>query len=363
MVDPVSNPAGGTASGLCDLTPDALGALIKAWEQPTYRAAQILKWVYQRGATSYDDMTDQPAWFRARLAEHLPLYRSTVVRQLEARDGTIKLLLAWPDDATTECVLICDGPRRTACLSTQVGCPVGCVFCASGLDGLSRQLSTGEIVEQALRVRQLCGGADRLTNVVFMGLGEPLANYQATVAAVRAINASWGLAIGARRITVSTVGLPVQMRRLADEGMQITLALSLHAPNDELRKQIIPWAQRVDMESLIEAARYYFDRTGREVTLEYVLLDGVNDAPEQAAGLASILGRMRGNVNLISYNPVPGLAFKRATPQATRRFLNVLRARGATAHLRPSRGQNIEAACGQLRRRTRAGDSELNHGL
>jgi len=336
---------------LFDLDPVTLGELLAAWGEPEFRATQVLEWVYRHDARSYEAMTNLPKTLRARLAERLSPRESTVVRRAEAADGTTKLLLRWTDGATSECVLIPDGERRTACISTQVGCPVGCLFCASGLDGLERQLTAGQIVEQAMRVRELCDEGERLSNVVFMGLGEPLANYAATVAAVRTINASWGMAVGARKITVSTVGLPGPMRKLADEALQITLALSLHAPTDELRRQIIPWAERVNIAALVEACQYFFERTGREVTLEYVLLGGVNDAETHARELAGVARRIRSNVNLIVYNPVAGLPFQRPSDAAAERFLAALRDRGVNAHLRRSRGLDVDAACGQLRRR------------
>ena len=333
----------------------SLAAALAGWGEPRYRADQLVEWVYQRGAETYDAMSNLSKGLRGRLNESLPLYASRIVRRQDSSDGTRKLLLAWGDGATSECVLIPDGDRRTACISTQVGCPVGCVFCASGLAGLQRQLTTGQIVEQAMRVRQLCGEEDRLSNVVFMGLGEPLANYEATVGAVRTLNAEWGMGIGARKITVSTVGLPSQMRRLADERMQITLALSLHAPNDDLRRQIIPWAERVSIAELVDAACYYFDVTGREVTLEYILLGGLNDGDDHAVQLAQVARRMRCNVNLIQYNPVEGLPYLRPADGRAGAFLDVLRSRHINTHLRRSRGLDIDAACGQLRRRETAG--------
>jgi len=340
-----------TDLSLFDLTPDALRELLATWNEPAYRASQIQDWVYRRGASYYEQMSNLPKALRGRLEAELPLYQSTVAAQQESRDGTIKRLLRWPDGATTECVLIPDDDRRTACISTQVGCPVGCVFCASGVGGMQRQLSAGQIVEQAMRIRELCEPAARLSNVVFMGLGEPLANYASTVHAVRTINAEWGMGIGARKITVSTVGLPTQMRRLADENMQITLALSLHAPTDELRKQLIPWAERVTIDSLVDAANYYFEKTGREITLEYILLADVNDSREHALALAATTKRMRSNVNLIAYNPVKGLPYARPADDTIVRFLETLRTRGVNAHVRTSRGLDIDGACGQLRRR------------
>jgi len=338
-------------ASLFDHSGETLGNLLIEWREPRYRAAQILRWVYFDGASSYEQMSNLPKALRTHLAAELPVFTSRVVRTQESTDGTIKRLLQWPDGATSECVLIPDEERNTACISTQVGCPVGCVFCASGLGGLQRQLTPGEIVEQAMRVRELCPADARLSNVVFMGLGEPLANYNTALHAIRTINADWGMGIGARKITVSTVGLPAQMRRLADEKLQITLALSLHAPTDELRQRLIPWADRVSIDALIEACRHYFDVTGREVTLEYILLGGVNDSPKHAADLAEVAKRIRSNVNLLAYNSVGGLPYERPSNNACVRFLDVLRARGVNAHIRRSRGLDIDGACGQLRRR------------
>jgi 23S rRNA (adenine2503-C2)-methyltransferase len=329
---------------------EQLRALLSGMGEKPYRAGQILEWVYQRGATRFEDMTNLPRSLRARLAESHHVYESTIAAESAATDGTRKLLLRWADAQTTECVLIPDDDRRTACISTQVGCPVGCVFCASGLAGLQRNLTAAQIIEQALRVRGLCG-PHRLTNVVFMGLGEPLANYDATLSALRTINSEKGLNVGARKITVSTVGLPKQMRQLADERLQITLALSLHAPTDALRAELIPWARGVTIEELTEAARYYFEKTGREVTLEYVLLGGVNDTLSHAIQVAALCSNMRANVNLIRYNPVPDLPYERPTSESAQSFLEALRARGVNAHLRRSRGLEIDGACGQLRRR------------
>ncbi len=357
---PISQAGSPESVHFFDLTPADLAARLAEWGEPRYRADQILDWVYRKRVEDFEAMTNLSQMLRRRLSQTVHVFESVVSRRQDAGDGTTKLLLQWRDGATTECVLIPDGDRRTACISTQVGCPVGCVFCASGLDGLERQLSPGQIVEQAMRVARLCGDDERLSNVVFMGLGEPLANYQATVHAVRTLNASWGMGLGARKITVSTVGLPGQMKKLADEGLQITLALSLHAPSDELRQQLIPWAERVSIDELVEAGRYYFDRTGREVTLEYILLDGVNDGPDHARSLTRVAKKMRCNINLISYNPVSGLAYGWPTDKAVEAFYNVLRQAGINTHVRRSRGLEVDAACGQLRRREREQTVSLN---
>ncbi len=322
-----------------------------------YRAGQILDWIYRRDADAFDGMTNLSKELRTWLDANAAIFRSRLAHESVASDGTRKLLLAWPDGAAVETVWIPEERRHTACVSSQVGCPVGCKFCASGLNGVQRNLTAGEIVEQALRVRRLITSAaahssehpPTLTNVVLMGMGEPLANYDAVLGAIRIINAPWGMNIGARRITLSTVGLPQQIRRLADEELQINLALSLHAPEDELRRELIPWG-KLPIAELLDACAYYFQRTGREITLEYVLLEGVNDRPRHADKLAIIARKLRANINLLRYNPVPGVPYQRPSAAAAYAFESRLREHGANAHIRTSRGQDIDAACGQLRR-------------
>jgi 23S rRNA (adenine2503-C2)-methyltransferase len=330
---------------------DAFAAWCEEQDLPAYRARQVYEWVFRRGADSFEAMTNLSKPLRAVMSEHWSVFTSVIAARQVSTDGTTKLLLQWPDAATSECVLIPDDKRRTACISSQVGCPVGCAFCASGIGGLQRQLSPGQIVEQAMRVRQLSDEAHPLGNIVLMGLGEPLANYGAVLAAIRIVNADWGMNIGARKITISTVGLPSQIRRLAREGLQVNLAISLHAPNDGLRRQLIPWAKNVSIEELIAAAREFFDVTGREVTLEYILLAGVNDEIEHAHQLTKVARQMRCNVNLIRYNPVADLGFERPDSYRSHRFVEELRSRGVNVHIRKSRGIDIDAACGQLRRK------------
>lgn len=345
---------------ILDLTPDELRAELARLEMPGYRAAQVRQWVFARRLDDWAGMTNLSKADRVQLAEHFVIARGRVVAQQAADDGVRKLLLAWPDSApgrgdgsSSETVMIpSDDGRRTACISTQAGCPVGCRFCASGIGGLTRNLSAGEIVEQVWQLaRVTLPPAERISNVVIMGIGEPLANYDATVKAVRLINAADGLNIGARKITLSTIGLPAQIRRLAGEDLQITLALSLHAPNQALRAELIPWAAKFPLDQVLAAAREYFDRTGREITLEYVLLDGVNTLPEHADQLADLAHSLRCNVNLIYYNPVEGVPFARAGQAVVRAFREHLTHRGINAHIRASRGLTIDAACGQLRRR------------
>ncbi len=320
-------------------------------EKP-FRSTQVLEWVYDRAAESFDTMTNLSKLLRDSLADQLDIYTSRIVRRSPSKDGLVKLLLQWPDEATSECVLIPDGRRRTACISSQVGCPVGCKFCASGLGGFQRNLSTSEIVEQVLRISaEASADGGRLSNVVLMGLGEPLANYDAVLRAVRTINAPWGPNIGARKITISTVGLPAQIRRLAGEGLQFNLALSLHAPVAALRQELIPWASKIPLGELGAACRYFFDTTGREVTIEYLLLRGINDQTPHAEQLARFAKQFRSNINLIRFNPVPGLPFDRPTSEDAHAFQQRLRTLGINAHMRTSRGLDVEAACGQLRRR------------
>jgi len=239
--------------------------------------------------------------------------------------------------------------RKTACISSQVGCPVRCAFCASGLGGLDGNLSAGRIVEQVWRLAQL-ENVGRISNVVFMGMGEPLANFAAVKQAIETIAAPWGMNISARKITVSTVGLPKYIDRLSAElDLPVTLALSLHAPSDDLRRRLIPWSELTTIDDLLGACQRWFKKTGREITLEYILLGGVNDQPAHARALAKLARQMRSNVNLIRYNEVADLAFKRPTDADVRAFENVLQDAGVNAHIRASRGRDIAAACGQLR--------------
>jgi len=341
---------------LADLTQTELGAWLAAAEEPDYRTSQIFDWVFQRRVRSVDEMTDLPVALRRLLAAEFAVRSGGELTRSVAADGTAKLLIGWPDGATTECVMIPGGgARRTACLSTQVGCDVGCTLCASGIGGSLRDLSVGEVLEQALAVGDLLAAAgERLSHVVFMGMGEPLINYDVTVAAVRRLNDAHGLGIAQRRITISTVGLPKQIERLAGEGLQTTVAVSLHAPNDVLRRQLIPWARSIPLARLLKACGRYFERTHREVTFEYCLLADVNDRPEHAGQLAGIARNSRANVNLLMYNPVPTLPYARPSRNTAIDFLNRLRAAGVNAHLRESRGLEADAACGQLRRRAAA---------
>ncbi len=354
-------------------TPETLGHWCAERGWPSFRAKQILDWVYAKGIGDPLAMTNLRPAEREQLKAEVAFESGPTVAHQRATDGTQKLLIEWADgeretpdtslpvlgstgDASrqTECVMIpAESPenreRKTACISSQVGCPVGCRFCASGLGGLDGNLSAGRIVEQAWRLGRL-PDVGRITNIVFMGMGEPLANFRAVTHAVRTLAAPWGMGIGARRITVSTVGMHKAIEKLAEEmELPITLALSLHAPNDELRRSLIPWAEYTSIEQLFEACDAWFQKTGREITLEYTLLGGVNDQESHARELASVAKRLRANVNLIRYNEVGGLEFKRPETGDVRRFQEILRERKVNVHIRASRGRDIAAACGQLR--------------
>ncbi len=373
-----------------DLTLPELADLFADWGLPRFRAKQVVEWVYAHGIADPAVMTNLGKADRELLAERMTFLRGTAIRHQRATDGTQKLLVEWDalgtmadgegrvadakmaalpilggataagdPDRQTECVMIPAGggdsdpsaARKTACISSQVGCPVGCRFCASGLGGLAGNLSAGQIVEQVWQLQQL-PGVGRITNIVFMGMGEPLSNFDQVTRAVKTLMRpihEGGMGISGRKITVSTVGLPAQIRRLADLDLPITLAISLHAPNDEVRKRIIPWAEFVRIEQLVDAGAYYFERTGREVTLEYILLAGVNDQAEHARELSRVAKRLRSNINLIRYNEVSGLPFGRPRDDDVRRFQETLRRAGVNVHIRASRGRDIAAACGQLR--------------
>lgn len=344
---------------------------------PRFRAKQVLEWVYAKGVADPAAMTNLSQRDRETLAAEIDFVVGGVLRHERATDGTQKLLVDWAVDpgaeapsaeglfvlnnpigggvdTQTECVMIpatseeSGKTRKTACVSSQVGCPVGCKFCASGLSGLDGNLSAGQIVQQVWQLARL-PGVGRISNVVFMGMGEPMSNFPRVVKAAKTMQAEWGMAISGRKITISTVGLPAPIKRLADEDLPFTLAISLHAPNDEIRKQIIPWAEFVSIADLIDAGRYYFKKTGREITLEYILLSGVNDQPEHARELADVSKKLRSNINLIRYNEVDGLPFIRPENDDVYRFQKVLKDAGRAVHIRASRGRDIAAACGQLR--------------
>lgn len=334
------------------LAPPEFDSVVTGWGWPEFRARQVRHWVYERLITDPQRMSNLAKPDRDRLRERISFDTASSIIRQKSSDGTQKLLITWPSGANAETVMIPDGQRRTACVSSQVGCPVGCTFCASGVGGAKGNLSAGQIVEQVFQLdRTLAPSRQRISNIVFMGMGEPLANYANVIRAVRILHDPACFNIGARRITISTVGVPQKMRQLAREELPLNLALSLHAPSEGLRKQLIPWAEHFALDDILDAARDYFEKTGREITFEYILLAGVNDQPHHARQLAQICKSIRANVNLLRYNEVDGLPFTRPETSAVMNFQNELRQRGVNAHVRKSRGRDIDAACGQLRRR------------
>ena len=334
------------------LDADGLDRLVVGWGWPRFRAQQLRDWVYAKHETDPTRMTNFSKRDQEALRERIGFSSARVVRRQDSADGTQKLLLEWPGGASAETVMIPDADRRTACISSQVGCPVGCKFCASGINGVKGNLTADQIVEQVYQLDLLLHPLrERITNLVFMGMGEPLANYANVMQAIRVLHDPKCFNIGARRITISTVGVPAKMRQLAEEDLPINLAISLHAPTEALRKELIPWAEHFGLDDILDTGRYYFDRTGREITLEYILLSGVNDRPEHARQLVKVCRTLRANVNLIRYNEVEGLPFLRPKGDNVVRFQEVLRANGVNAHVRKSRGRDIDAACGQLRRK------------
>ena len=319
--------------------------------QPRYRAAQIRSWVYEKRAGSFDEMSNLPKALRDDLAAAFTLWTARPAAHLKAEDGTEKLLLELADGHRIECVLLRQGPlRRTICISTQVGCAMGCVFCASGLEGVARNLTRGEIVEQMLQLNRLLDPHERLSHIVVMGMGEPLANLDALLPALGEASDAAGLGISARRITISTVGLPVALNRLAEARIPYHLAVSLHAPNDELRNRLVKVNAKIGLDAILSAADHYFARTGRRLTFEYVLLADENDSVAHARELAARLRGREALINVIPYNPVAGLPYGTPDDTTVERFVATLEAGGVRVKVRRRKGDKINAACGQLRR-------------
>jgi 23S rRNA (adenine2503-C2)-methyltransferase len=351
VMEPVSVPAPPL------LKRPVLSATAEEWRawmanrgQPAYRARQVLDWVIRRRAESFELMSDLPKGLRRQLDDEWTVFGSRVAYHDVAPDGTDKLVVECRDGRRIECVLMAEGPRRTVCISTQVGCGMGCVFCASGLKGVERNLTSDEIVEQVLHLRNLLPPEETITHIVVMGMGESLANLDNLIQALdRICSPDEGLGISQRRVTISTVGLPAKIRKLAAMDRQYHLAVSLHAPTEQLRNELVPVNEAVGLTAVMEAADAYFEQTGRQVTYEYVLLSGINDRPADAQALARLLEARRAHVNLIPYNPVSSLPYGRPEPEAVDRFVAVLRNRGVSVTVRKTKGRAIDAACGQLR--------------
>ncbi len=337
------------------VTLDELTAWFSGLGQSAYRSKQVMQWLYGKRVKSFEQMTDVPAAFREKLAEEFSFEEIKPVRKQGSKDTTRKFLFQLGDGSFIESVLIPASPslygetsdRRTICVSTQVGCAYGCKFCASGLDGFARNLDAGEIVDQILQVEEVSG--EKINNIVFMGMGEPLANYKNLMQAIAIINAHWGVALGARHITVSTSGLAPRIREFADQPLQVRLAISLHGATDEVREQIMPVNRKYNLETLIEACEYYHRNKKQRVTFEYILIDNLNDTEEQAHALAALSLRLEAKVNLIPYNKVEGLPWERPSIRRQDYFLGILRQHKVVATIRREKGHDIDAACGQLR--------------
>jgi 23S rRNA (adenine2503-C2)-methyltransferase len=364
------------------LSREEIEARFKTWEQPVYRVTQLLEWLYVRHVTSWDAMSNLPKKLRGQLSENYSLQSLELVRKQGSRDITQKFLWKLADGAFIESVLIPANPalygdasdRHTLCISTQVGCAYGCKFCASGLDGWKRNLTPNEIVEQVLAIERWNesemkveslkadeAGAGQIpsiletrliNNLVIMGMGEPLSNYENLLKALRILNAPWGGGIGARKITISTSGLVPQIRRLADEPEQFRLAISLHGATDEVRQRIMPVNRKYPLKELTAALEYYQNQKDRMITFEYILIKGVNDAIEQTQPLGALARHLRAKVNLIPYNKVEGLPWERPDEEACEDFLAALEQQRIPATLRREKGGDIDAACGQLRLKT-----------
>ncbi len=364
---------------LLEQTPDQLRDWFAQHGESAYRAGQVRRWLLQKRAVDFEQMTDLGAALRELLAGEFQIWTTRVAAHHESADGAEKLLLELGDGQSIECVLLRDDKEHcTACISTQVGCAMGCAFCATGIDGFVRNLTAGEILEQLLQIQKLLspvGGdshrrsgtdsdigdrsrllqerskGERLSNIVVMGMGEPLLNLDSLLPALAEATDQRGLGIGVRKVTISTVGIPEGIRRLARDDCQYHLAVSLHAPNDELRNRIVPANRGFGVAAIMAAADEYFERTGRRVTFEYVLLADVNDRPEHAEQLVRLLRGRPALVNIIPYNPVAGLPFQTPASSVTARFVEQLTTGGLNVIIRYRKGDRISAACGQLRRR------------
>ncbi len=335
---------------ICSLSIEELKGWLEENGEKSFRAAQIFDWIYVKGAESFEAMTNLSKDLRGKLAASLTFPAITLLRTLESEDGeTIKYLWELPDKSRVESVLIMSGDRRTVCISCQVGCPARCAFCASGKQGLLRNLSVAEIVEQVLHIDRILKKNDqRVSHLVFMGMGEPMENYDAVVKSIMIFNNPAAFHISQRRITVSTVGVVEGIKKLAREDLQVNLVLSLHAPNQHIRKKIIPYARKYPLEEILMAMDEYSTETKRDITYEYTLLAGINDHVKHAAELATLLKGKQCTVNLIPYNPVDGLNLERPEKEKIEDFRAYLEEAGINVTWRYTKGKDIAAACGQL---------------
>lgn len=343
---------------LKSLNQEELSEWLTSLELQSYRADQVFQWLYQKGVSSFDEMTNLSKELRAKLEDLATIKKIKIYNQQESKDGTIKFLfeLDDPDSYKVEAVLIPDfyddgtANRLTVCVSSQVGCMFGCSFCATGKMGYFRNLTHGEIVDQVQIINEIAEEkyGKKITNIVYMGMGEPLHNYKAVVESARIITDPMGLDLAARRITISTVGLTKQIKQLADENLGTNLAISLHAADDEKRDKIMPINESLNLAKLEEAVFYYFMKADKPLTYEYLLFDEFNDTPQDARNLVKIARWVPSKVNIIMYNDVAGVALKRAREDRLNKFMKILSDHDVTATVRRSRGDDIDAGCGQL---------------
>ncbi|MDO5337741.1 MAG: 23S rRNA (adenine(2503)-C(2))-methyltransferase RlmN [Eubacteriales bacterium] len=332
------------------MTLEELKALMRELGDKPFRAAQLYSWMHERLCSSYDEMTNLPKSLRERLKREYPLTVLEAAQVQTSRlDGTQKYLFCLEDGNVVESVLMRYKHGNSVCISSQVGCKMGCRFCASTLDGWTRNLSPSEMLDQIYRIQALTG--ERVSNVVVMGTGEPLDNYDSLLRFIHILTGEGGLHISQRNLTVSTCGLVPKMYELAKEKLQITLALSLHAPTDKKRRELMPIANRYSLDELMAACRHYFQETGRRITFEYSLVAGVNDREEEVQELISLIGDMHAHVNLIPVNPIRERDFKKSTRQAVENFKIKLEKCGINVTIRREMGSDIDGACGQLRKR------------
>lgn len=349
----LTNPAGTGLTDIRSVSSDSVRSFIESVGQPKYRADQLLQWIWQKGATSFDQMLNLPISLRTVLKKYYTFLESTVDLKQKSSDGTIKLRIKLYDGHHIETVLIpVPADRRyTVCVSSQVGCSLSCTFCATGRMGLRRQLTAAEIIDQVRLMKNICMEEydHHITNVVYMGMGEPLLNYrQVSESIYRLTDQQFGLGMSPRRITISTAGIAKMIKRMADDGLKVNLALSLHAPTDAQRDPIMAINETNDLKSLLDALQYFYDKTRNRISYEYIALKGVNDSDMDARHLVSLCRRYPVRVNVIEYNPIGDGIYEASSEDNLEKFMKILSTAGVMATLRRSRGHDIDAACGQL---------------